>query len=234
MNEEEKKKLTEEVNKIIQSRFEFIYRNYLLIRDAYKNDYYWPELDPLRDEICLSIMFGLCQAAITLTNHFLESLLKNALIILNGKDKKEKEEDIKGRIITSFMKKYEEGIGLYGNAKLNKTINCACSVGLITKEQKEQLHQFRERFRNAYSHADKTKTFGKSTMPVAGLKFENTEFKLVEKGEPEIANFLIGQGLVQAIMAQNDAPRYFLYIDRLARDIRMRLFGSIDNNSHED
>ena len=229
MNEEEKKKLTEEVNEIIQSRFEFIHRHYLLIRDAYKNDYYWPELDPLRDEICLSIMFGLCQAAITLTNHFLESLLKFALIILHGKDKKE--EDIKGRIITSFMKKYEEGIGLYGNANLNKTIDCACSVGLITKEQKKQLHQFRERFRNAYSHSDKTKTFGRSTMPVTGLKFENTEFKLDEKGEPEIAKFLIGQGLVQAMRAQNDAPRYFLYIDSLARDIRKKLFGSIDDNS---
>ena len=92
------------------------------------------------------------------------------------------------------------------------------------------LHQFRDRFRNAYSHSDKKKTFGKSSMPVSGIRLENDKFVEDEKGEPEIAKLLIGQGLVQAMMAQNDAPEYFLYIDKLAREIREKLFGPVDDN----
>jgi len=227
----EKQKLTDEINEIIRSRFEFIDRHYLSIRDAYHNHYDWPELDPLRDEISLCIMFGLCQSAITLTNHFLESLLKYALIILHGKNKKQKEEEIKGRAITSFIEKYEEGIKLYDDVNLDKTINRACTVGLLTKEQKKHLHQFRDRFRNAYSHSDKIKTFGKSTMPVAGVRLENKKFVADEQSEPEIAKLLVGQGLVQAVMAQNDAPEYFLYIDKLTREIREKLFGPIDDKT---
>lgn len=231
MNDQKNTKLNNEVNEIIKSRFEFIDRHYFTIRNAYHNHYEWPELDPLRHEICICIMFGLCQAAITLTNHLLESLLKYALIILHGKNKKQKEEEIKGRLITSFIEKYKEGIQLYGGANLDKTINRACTVGLITKDQKNLLHQFRDRFRNAYSHSDKKRTFGKSTMPVAGVRLENERFVADEKSEPEIANLLVGQGLVQAMMAQNDAPKYFLYIDKLVREIREKLFGPIDDNT---
>ena len=230
MDEQQKKKYTAEVDEIIKSRFEFIDRHYLSIREAYHKHYDWPELDPLRHEICICIMFGLCQAAITLTNHLLESLLKYALIITHGKNKKQIEDEIKGRIITSFIEKYEEGILIYGDANLDKTINRACTVGLITKDQKKMLHQFRDRFRNAYSHSDKKKTFGKSSMPVSGIRLENDKFVEDEKGEPEIAKLLIGQGLVQAMMAQNDAPEYFLYIDKLAREIREKLFGQVDDN----
>jgi len=231
MSDQRNNKFNNEVNEIIKSRFEFIDRHYLSIRDAYHKDYDWPELDPLRHEICICIMFGLCQAAITLTNHLLESLLKFALIILHGKNKKQKEEEIKGRVISSFIEKYEEGIRLYGDANLDKTINRACTVGLITKEQKNHLHHFRERFRNAYSHSDKKKIFGKSTVPVAGVRLENEKFVSDENSEPEISKLLVGQGLIQAMMAQNDAPEYFLYIDRLAREIREKLFGPIEDKT---
>lgn len=224
MNEEQKKILTDEVNRIIQLRVEYIDQYYPIIRNAYKNDYDYPEFDPLREEICICIMFGLCQAAITLTNHFLESLLKHALIVLHGRGKKQNEEEIQGKVVTSLIKEHEEGIKCYGNANLHKTINRACTVGLISKEQEKQLHRYRERFRNAYGHSDKQKTFGKSTMPVTGFKLENGKFELDERSEPEIAKLLIGQGLVQAMIAQNDAPEYFLYIDSLARKILKILF----------
>jgi hypothetical protein len=231
MNDQQKKKYADEVNEIIDSRFEFINRYYLTIREAYHEHYDWPELDPLRHEISLCIMLGLSQAAITLTNHLLESLLKYALIITHGNNKKQKEEDIKGRIISSFIEKYKEGTQIYGDANLDKTINSACTVGLITKDQKKQLHQFRERFRNAYGHSDKKKTFGNSSIPVSGVRLENEKFVADEKGEAEIAEFFVGQGLVQAMMAQNDAPQYFSYIDKLVREIREKLFSPIDDKT---
>ena len=224
MDDSQKEILTEEVNKIIHSRFQFINRFYLQIRDAYNNHYDWPELDPLRHEICISIMFGLCQAGITLTNHLLESLLKYTLIIKCGEKVKQTKKYVQGRIITSLIEKYEDCIKKYNDKSLSTTINKARKEGLISIEQKERLHLYREIFRNAYSHSDKLKTFGKSTMPVTGVKLENGKFVIDEVGEPEIAIFLIGQGIVQAEMAQKNAVPYFLYIDKLVREIRNELF----------
>lgn len=77
----------------------------------------------------------------------------------------------------------------------------------------------------------KIKTFGKSTMPVSGVRLENNKFVADEQSEPEIAKLLIGQGLVQAMTAQNEAPKYFLYIDKLAREIREKLFGPINDKT---
>ena len=224
MDDSQKKQLRDEVHEIIRSRSQFIERFYLQIREAYKNHYDWPELDPLRHEICISIIFGLCQAGITLTNHLLESLLKYALIIKCGDRVKQSKEDVQGRIITSLTAKYEDCIKQYNSANLNSTINKARKEGLITKEQKIQLHFYREIFRNAYSHSDKLKTFGKSTMPVTGVRLNNDKFIIDEVSEPEIAMFLIGQGIVQFEMAQKTVVPYFLYIDKLVREIKSKLF----------
>jgi len=229
MSDQQNKQLIEEENKIIQSRTKFIERYYPIIRDAYNKPYDWPDVDPLRGEICLCIMFGLFQAAITLTNHFLESLLKYALIYKHGKNKKQKKEEIEGRATTAFIEKHEEGLKLYGNANLCKTINRACTVGLITKDQKNQLHQFRERLRNAYSHSDKKKIFGDKKIPIQSARLEKGKIVEDEKSEPKIADFPIVQGLIQEIKAQNDAPEYFLYIDKLAREIKEKLFDKIKN-----
>ena len=228
MNEE--KIMAKEVSDIIQSRYKFIKEQYPNVRDAYKNHYQWSELESLRHEICLCIMFGLCQAAITLTNHLFESILKYALITWVGKENKQKEEEIKGRVVTSVKEKYEEGMNQYGDLNLGDTINRACTSGLITKKQKKQLHEFRVRFRNAYDHSDKQKTFGKETMSVTAVKLEDDKFIMDEKSEPEIAKFIIGQGIVQSMKAQTDAPEYFTYIDNLAREIRDKLFGPIDQD----
>ncbi len=224
MNDERRKKFTDEVNEIIKSRFDFINRHYPDIRDAYQNHYDWPELDPLRHEICICITFGLCQAAITLTNHLLESLLKYALIIKCGDKVKQSKEDIKNRVITALIDKYKNCIEKYNDQSLNTTINFARKEGLISKEQKKRLHNYREIFRNAYSHADKIKTFGKSTIPVTGIKLEDNKLVKDEVSEPEIAFFLIGQGIVQFEKAQKTATPYFLYIDGLVREIRGKLF----------
>ena len=70
-----------EYTKAFSARFE-------LIEVEYSTPYDWPEMDTLRYEICGCISFGLNQAAITLTNHLLESLLKYfecALVYANDK-----------------------------------------------------------------------------------------------------------------------------------------------------
>lgn len=224
MDEKEKQEISSEVNEIIESRYQFINKFYLSIREIYKKHYDWPEMDPLRHEICLCLMFGLCQSAITLTNHLLESLLKNALIIDDGKKVKQTNEELKGRAISALIDKYSEGIKKYGDKNLDYTINQSCRFGFISKEQKQQLHAFREIFRNAFGPADKNKTFGKSTMPVTGMKLDKDKIATDEIGEPEVAKLLIGQGIVQWEIAQRQAVPYFLYIDELVRQIKGILF----------
>ena len=224
MDDKEKQAISDEVNEIIKSRFQSINKFYLSIREIYKDHYNWPEMDPLRHEICLCIMFGLCQSAITLTNHLLESLLKNALIIDHGKKVEQTEEEIKGRAISAMIDKYSDGIKKYGDKNLDYTINQSRKLGLISKEQKKELHIFREIFRNAFGHADKNKTFGKSTMPVTGMKLENDKIIPDESGEPEVAKLLIGQVIVQHRIAQEHAVPYFQYIDNLVRQMKSKLF----------
>lgn len=228
MNNDINKKYSDEVIEIINSRNQFVERHYLSVRDSYNAHYEWPELDPLRHEITICITFGLCQAAITLTNHLLESLLKYALIINHGKSYKQSEDEIKGNVISAFMEKYDEAIRLYDNMNLDKTINKSCTLGLISKEQKKKLHVFRERFRNAYSHSDKSKTFGNSTVPVTGVRLDKEMIVQDESGNPEISKFLIGQGIIQFEFAQNEAAPYFLYIDDLVRQIWKKLFNKAE------
>lgn len=228
MDDSEKKIITNEVNEIIESRYDFIDKHYLSIREIYKSHYSWPEFDPLRHEICICIMFGLCQSAITLTNHLLEGLLKYSLIIIHGKSVKQSKEQVKGKVITSLVDKYAKGIEKYGNINLSNSINIARKRGLISEEQKKELHAFREIFRNAYSHADINKTFGKSTMPVTAARIENDKIVTDESGDIEIAKLLIGQGLAQFEISQRNASPYFIYIDNLVRQIKDKIF-SKDN-----
>ena len=229
MNEETLKKWTDEANQILKERIGFMEKYYRAVRDAFQNHYDWPDLDTLRHEISLCIMLGLFQAAITLTNHFLESLLKYALIAKESENNLPEEADVKGRLIDSLVEQYAEPIKKYDPAKLGNNINRACTLGLITKEQKKQLGEFRKYFRNAYSHADKGETFGDQTVPWQGVRLEDDGLHLDQKGEPLAATFPIGQSLIQAMQAETDAPDYFLYMDKLARQIREKLFGPIEN-----
>ena len=85
-----KKIYTDFINGLIAS----IKNNYDSVADAFENHYDWPEIDPVRSEICECIICGFYQAAITLTNHLLESVLKKALIIDTSLKNKTEQNDI--------------------------------------------------------------------------------------------------------------------------------------------
>jgi hypothetical protein len=130
----------------------------------------------------------------------------------------------KGKAITDFISKFSGSLGLYDSSDLNKNINKACSLGLITKEQKKLLHKFRVDYRNAYSHSEKEKTFRKRSAPMQALKMEDNKIVMDEKSEPEIAKMIVGQGLFQAKIAEQEAPDYFIQIDNIVRHIRDKLY----------
>jgi hypothetical protein len=169
----------------------------------------------------LCISFGLFQAAIALTNHLLESLLKNTLIVYHSKDKIASDG---GNVINALVSGTAEARANFGGMNLGNTINALCRAGLITKEEKKDLDHLREFMRNAYSHADKEKTFRDGTIPVQPVKLDEGKFEVGKREEAKLAELIIGQGIAQAIIAEREAPKYFLYVDRLARELRGKLF----------
>ena len=220
------RQMVDEANEILCSTHEHLQKHYPPFRDIYRNGYNWPEIDPLRWEICRCLFFGLFQAAITLTNHFLESLLKYTLIVNDGlKEAQTAHPDARQSVTDHFRETYGPGFAKYGNLDLVHTINRACSAGLITKEQKKQLHALREVFRNAWSHSDKAKTFGATQMPVQGLHWGDEGIEVQPQEMVDVASFLIGQSFAQIEIAKHEAPKYFAYVDQLARQICTKLFG---------
>ncbi len=185
--------------------------NYELIATTFNSEYGYPEFDPLRDEICKCIICGLNQAAITLTNHLLEASLKKCLIsrytILHKQNSNEKLSEI-----------FQAGIEKFDNDKsdLSKSINAACSDGLITKEHKKLLHHFREAFRNSYSHATSSKIF--KDVIVKGKEISSLDETSGEINENlNVSQIPIIQGIIQYELATKESISYFKNVDAIIR-----------------
>ena len=202
-----------------------IRNNYDTVADAFENEYGWPEVDSVRSEICKCLICGLYQAAITLANHLLESVLKKALIIDESAKNKTEQSDI--------TNVFDDATEQYANKDLDYTINQACRKGLITKKDKNLLHIFRERYRNAYSHADPQKTCSGVSIPATictTKDLDNPEefFKRAFTDKPNVIlsaeNNVIIQGLMQSSKAEDEAMDYFLTTDGMIRNLCSRLF----------
>lgn len=202
-----------------------IRKNYNTIAEAFENEYGWPEVDPVRSEVCKCIICGLNQAVITLTNHLLESVLKKALII---------EESAKNKTVQSDITNvFDNATAQFASKNLYENIEQAYTIGLITEEEKETLHNCRKDYRNAFSHADPQKTFLGISIPATILTtkdLDNPEefLRKAFADKPNVSlsaeNNVIIQGLIQSIKAEQEAMNYFLAIDGIIRNICSRLF----------
>lgn len=187
--------------------------NYTQIEKQLGVEYVLPELEILRVEAGLSILQGLWQGAICLTNVLLEAFLKLALVYSNDSPEKnsEKSEDILNQLFGSLSDSGKK----YMQMNLNNTINTACAQNLIDEETRRTLHEYRERFRNAFFHADMQKMFGDQTVPVAVIKLGNNEIE----GPNEVPvcefPFIFGEAMWQNASA--NAIPYFKYVDQLIR-----------------
>jgi hypothetical protein len=176
----------------------------------------WPILDSVRNEICECLIIGCSQAAITLTNHLLEKSLK--MFLFHVKPSTQNYTDAKE--IEAHFKKMNE---MHGNKDLHDTINNCCTKGLISKDEKLQLHIFREKFRNAFGHAQPDKTFGQVEKKV--LVFN--PMKHVEIPKPEmvkISDFPFFHDYKQKEIADSNCGEYFCYVDSLIKRVLPNLF----------
>lgn len=219
-----KKELAEEaideLNQIIKSRHDQVINNYIKIKILYKKEYGLPELDVIRHEVCLCLIFHLNQAAIALTNHLLESFLKYSLIFL---DYKKQSRARKGESILSKVDIFEESKEIYGY-KLNTCINKARKEGVISNTEKKLLHDFRIKFRNPFSHADKGKMFADKEIPLQTVQLENGDFKFGSAEIEKITNLPFTHGPIQYHYAEQNAMPYFVYLDEIIRKTMGKVF----------
>lgn len=190
--------------------------NYVKLEDQYCNQYDFPDFDPLRDEICKCLIFDLNQAAITLTNHLLECFLKVSIIYKDT---------------IAFNKKsnievencFKESIDKYDKLELEQSINIACSQELISKEQKKVFKDFKDHFRNPYSHAQKKTIFNNDKISGNLLKLGNGNIEISDEKQFKVIDLLFTQGFFQAVKAKNDAYDYFTYVDSVIRETLSKL-----------
>ena len=194
------------------------------IEDIFNTPYDYPELDPVRDEICRCIMCGMPQSAITLTNHFMELSLKVCLMYKYVNDNNQSLQNPMD-CLKKAMKKYD-------NEVLSNNINTAYSVGLITEEQKDSLHSFRENFRNPYSHATLSNTVGKSTVGVQehiiddSTNIEELAKSTFDKSKDvmiEITGLPLIRGIIQHQFSIEDSVPYFREVDEIVRTMLSKL-----------
>jgi len=192
------KDISEELELIAKEITKDASENYERIRYIFKNEYVLPEIDPLRNEICICIVFSLYQAAITLTNHLLEKYLKVALIYSDTKDK------IKPENVETIFK---TSVDNYSSEGLNSTINACCSKGIITKDQKKDLLRFKDTIRDPFSHADMKKIFNEITIntQIGKIDYADKEnlFKVERAVEVNLTSLLPVQGIAQVQKPDN-------------------------------
>ncbi|RJP69724.1 MAG: hypothetical protein C4539_07370 [Ignavibacteriales bacterium] len=202
-------------------------KNYPLVEEKYNTPYGMPELDPLRHEISLCLMFGFHQAAITLTNHLIEWYVK-LMLIYKDSIEKSKSKDASKSNYDNLESYFEEGINSYMGKDMSITINKAKSMGIFTKEQWKKLDEIREDFRNAFSHADSSKIFKDIEIEVTGLSTTNGTFKSESPLLRRISKNPIMQGQMKVNFAELHAIEYFTFIDDLIRETLPKVIPSIN------
>lgn len=103
-------------------------------------------LYPILAEICSCFYLQKNMAAVTLTNHLLESAIKFALVFKEGNGKTF---DDLAKMDTLF----EEECKMYMGETLNNNINNLHEKGMIDDAQKDRLIHLKNLYRNPYSHA---------------------------------------------------------------------------------
>ena len=161
---------------------------------------------------------------VTLTNHFLERSLKFCLGIKYSIENKRDDMEIKDAFI--------DGINKYDDLRLEHSINAACSQGLITKKQKQELKGFKDKFRNPYSHANKAIFSGRSVngkqVSIKDLENGFEEFlKLCFDSsldnEVPLENLPFAQGILQVEIAKEDCYPYFESVDKIVRSMLQKI-----------
>ena len=157
---EEPKKLDEWEEKVY-TQLSIVNRTYFYqVKSLFEINYKTPEFQTIKNQILLCITFGLYMAAMTLTNHLFEKFLKG---VLSYNDTLKNKDKIKYGKNFSLPDELEKSRRKFDSENLNKNIEIAYSENLINEKQKSILKKMKNEFRNAYSHDDRKKMYGKAS-----------------------------------------------------------------------
>ena len=174
------------------------------------------EFNTLVFEINKCLILELDRAAITLTNYFLERLLKLALIY--------NEIGIDGIEIEKWDEVLSPAISKFDNIKLGNSIEQCKKHNLINSSEKDYLWNIiRDLIRNGFSHAESNKIL--SELPnerkvYKGSLYDNSEIEKVtinQKLIPEIQALLIEN------FAKANSQSYFDFVYNLSHNIEKRI-----------
>lgn len=191
--------------------------NYSEIEGQLNNAYKLRALEMLRAETCFCIIQGQWQSAVCLTNILLEAFLKLALVysdVVKG--------DGQGQPAGDLGQRYSGPMAKFMKLDLGTTINMARRQGLISKEAKKALGEFRERFRNAFFHADMHAMFGDQTIPVTMADLGT--FTVEEPKQIPIRDLPLLLGEAMWRNAEVNAIPYFKTVDGLIRATLPKIF----------
>lgn len=202
-----------------EKRFkEKIDKNFLELSKYYDfNTEVFCEFDTLIYEINNCLLLELNRAAITLTNHLLERLLKLALI--------NNETGIGPIELEKWNEVFQEPNEKHGTSDLANTIEKCKKNELITSKEKSYLFDtIRVLMRNGFSHADSSKILedlpDDSKMYQGSISNANGALKEINLNQKVIPTF---QAIHMGNFAKNNAKIYFDFVFHLIFRIEKRL-----------
>jgi hypothetical protein len=175
------------------------------------------EFNTLIFELNKCLILELNRAAITLTNHLLERLLKLALIY--------DEAGFGPTPLEDWNEKFGTPTKKYNSINLGSSIELCRKKNLITKSEKDILfNKIRILMRNGFSHADSTDILAnipdETPMFVGNLKNPNEKLKEIGINQKIIPTF---QAIQMEGFAKESAKPYFHFVFSLIHKIENRL-----------
>lgn len=184
--------------------------------------FYFTDLEYTIGEIVKCLIIEAYTASITLTNHFLERVLKLALI--------QKESGVQSSQITEWNKIYSIS-DKYSSKCMSKTIEECKKYNLISETEYEELTNFRQTIRNGFSHYDPKKILKDSEDTIdlimdfnfEKIKISGLNFKTI----PTLQTIFIKK------FAQENAEKYFNFAFNLMLSIENHFKIENCNNTKE-
>lgn len=135
-------------------------------------------LYPILAEICSCFYLQKNMAAVTLTNHLLESAIKFALVFKEGNGKTF---DDPAKMDTLF----EEECKMYMGKDLGINIKTLFDKGMITESQKDRLIHLKNLYRNPYSHASNNALVNSASTQIVCGDLSNPSY--IEERQAKVA-----------------------------------------------
>ena len=135
-------------------------------------------LNPIIAEICSCFYLQKNMAAVTLTNHLLESAIKFALVFKEGNGKTI---DDPAKMDTLF----EEECKMYMSKDLGINIKTLFDKGMITESQRDRLIHLKNLYRNPYSHASNNALVNSASKQIVCGDLSNPSY--IEERQAKVA-----------------------------------------------